>query len=74
MLRINDWRDISGFDYQKNTNRDWKALLPLSPAAKGQSLLTHHIRSFFLLLSPHLSHELILLTKVAVTTYEILGS
>lgn len=44
MLRINEWRDISGFDYQKNTKWDWKVLLPLLPAVKGQSLLTHHIR------------------------------
>lgn len=32
------------------------------------------LESFFLLLSPHLSHELLILTKEAVTMYEILGS
>lgn len=50
MLRINDWRDISGFtsDYQKNTKWDWQALLPLLPSTKGQSLLTHHIRKLLL--------------------------
>lgn len=32
------------------------------------------LKSFFLLLSPHLTHELIFLTKEAVTMYEILGS
>lgn len=44
MLKINDWRDSSGFDYQKDTKQDWKVLLPLLSAVKGQSLLTHNIR------------------------------
>lgn len=41
MLRINDWRDICGFDYQENIMGEWEVLLPLSSAIKGWYFLTH---------------------------------
>lgn len=75
MLRINEWRDINGFDYQKNTKQDWKVLLPLLPAVKGQSVLTCHIKKLlFAFITSSFTWTSFFLTKAAVTMYKILGS
>lgn len=65
MLRINDWRDICRFDYQKSIKGEWEVLLPLSPSIKGWSFLTHPAKK--------LPFALNFLTKAAFKMYEILG-
>lgn len=74
MLRINDWRAISGFDYQKTQSELGKHYFLFYLLLKDSSFSLTTLEGFFLVLSPHLSHEPIFLTKAAVTMYEILGS
>lgn len=58
----------------RKTQRDWKVYFLFYLLLKDSPFSLTTLENFFLLLSPHLSHELLSLTKAAVTMSKILGS
>lgn len=73
MLRINDWRDICEFDYQENIKGEWKMLLPLLPAIKGWSFLTHPAIKLPFCFDHLIFYMNFLYNKRSIKMYEVLG-